>query len=209
MEKRHIISLQGRDYVTYEGLLDEAHKRGLRAIRTTLVQLPGAANEQTAIVSAEVEFHGPDGPRVFTGIGDASPRNVSRGITPHLIRMAETRAKARALRDATNIGMTAFEELEQAELPQELGEGPRSVPDPGEVASLHGRAAAKASGTRLASKTQIETVTREMKRAGMSPEQGRDYLREHYNKISRSELTGTEIEAFIAHLKALPASESA
>src|ERR687898_3132793 len=47
----------------------------------------------------------------FGGIGDASPQNVNRAIAPHLIRMAETRAKARALRDAINVGVTAFEEL--------------------------------------------------------------------------------------------------
>ncbi len=51
-----------------------------------------------------------DGGR-FTGIGDASPDNVGRTIAPHIIRMAETRAKARALRDAVNIGVTALEEL--------------------------------------------------------------------------------------------------
>jgi hypothetical protein len=47
----------------------------------------------------------------FTGIGDASPSNVTRMIAPHLIRMAETRSKARALRDAVNVGVTALEEL--------------------------------------------------------------------------------------------------
>lgn len=210
MDKRHVIQLQGREYVTYEGLLDEAHKRGLKAIRTSLVQMPGAANEQTAIVTAEVEFETKEGTRVFTGIGDASPRNVSRGILPHLIRMAETRAKARAMRDGTNIGMTAFEELLEADLPRDVGDDGRAPEaPPADVASLTSRAAAKASGTKLATKSQIDQVTREMKRTGLTPEQGRDYLREHYDKISRSELTGAEIEGFLAYLKGLPAVETA
>jgi hypothetical protein len=60
-----------------------------------------------AICHAEVETE----KGTFTGIGDASPDNVGRMIAVHTIRMAETRAKARALRDAINVGVTAFEEL--------------------------------------------------------------------------------------------------
>lgn len=116
--------------------------------------------------------------------------------------MAETRAKARAMRDGTNIGMTALEELLEAELPREVGDASSST----EVADLGARAAAKATGAKLATKTQIEAVTKEMKRTGLTPEQGRDYLREHFNKISRSELSTTEIEAFLSHLKGLPAA---
>lgn len=101
-----IINRQGKDFVLYAGLLDAAHKVGLQSIRTTLVKYPGAGSEG-AIVHATAEF--PWGS--FDGIGDADPSNVSRQIAPHLIRMAETRAKARALRDALSVGMVAAEEM--------------------------------------------------------------------------------------------------
>src|SRR5947209_18295664 len=107
VKKEYIITRQGKDFVLYEGLLDEAHQQGLKRISTTLVQIPHDDNGNMAVVQAEVETT----KGMFSGIGDASPSNVNRMIVPHLIRMAETRAKARALRDAVNIGVTAIEEL--------------------------------------------------------------------------------------------------
>jgi hypothetical protein len=107
VKKEYIINWQGNDFVKYEGLLDEAHQQGLCRIATTLIQVPHQDNGNVAIVAAEVET----GKGTFSGIGDASPQNVGRMIVPHVIRMAETRAKARALRDAVNIGVTAIEEL--------------------------------------------------------------------------------------------------
>lgn len=206
MDKKHVMSLQGKDFVTYEGLLDEAHKKGLKSITTALVQVPGPANDQTAICVATAVFLDKEGvERTFTGIGDASPRNVSRGILPHIIRMSETRSKARALRDGTNIGMAAYEEMMEADLPREDG-APHGQSDG--VANINAHQAAKAAGVKLATKAQIEAVTREMTRTGTTPEQGRDYLQEHFKKISRSELTTQEIEAFLAHLKGQPAAES-
>jgi hypothetical protein len=102
-----MIERQGKRFVLYAGLLEEAHSRGLRSIETELLQIPESENGEVAIVRAVVRTE--DGK--FTGIGDASPENVNRTIAPHVIRMAETRAKARALRDAINVGVTAFEEL--------------------------------------------------------------------------------------------------
>ncbi len=103
-----MITRQGKQYVLFAGLLDEAHSLGLRGIDTDLIQVPDESNGNVAIVKAMAEME--DGRR-FSGIGDASPENVGRNIAPHLIRMAETRAKARALRDAVNVGATAMEEL--------------------------------------------------------------------------------------------------
>ena len=107
MREEYMIERQGKRFVLYAGLLEEAHSRGLRSIETDLLQVPEAGNGEVAIAKAVVRTEGGK----FSGIGDASPENVNRTIAPHVIRMAETRAKARALRDAINVGVTAFEEL--------------------------------------------------------------------------------------------------
>jgi hypothetical protein len=95
------------DAVTFKGLLSLAHDEGLKSVTTKLLELPSEANGRTAVVASTVETR----KGVFTGIGDANPQNVNRRIAPHCIRMAETRATARALRLAVNIGEVAIEEL--------------------------------------------------------------------------------------------------
>ena len=107
MKKEFIVNRQGKDFALYAGLLDQAHREGLKRITTKLLQAPNDENGQLAICYAEVETE----KGVFSGIGDATPQNVGRMIAPHAIRMAETRAKARALRDAINVGVTSVEEL--------------------------------------------------------------------------------------------------
>jgi len=116
-----MIERNGKAFCLYAGLLDEAHQQGLKQIRTTLLQIPTDENGNVAICQSEVMTE----KGVFTGLGDAAPQNVARAMQTCLIRMAETRAKARALRDAVNVGVVAIEELDsegQAEA-EEPGRG--------------------------------------------------------------------------------------
>lgn len=107
INEKFIISLQGKSFVTYEGLLDLAHQKGLLSLEVELIQIPNKENNMTAICKAIATTE----KETFIDIGDASPHSVNSALVPHIIRMASTRAKARALRDLTNVGMTAIEEL--------------------------------------------------------------------------------------------------
>lgn len=108
ISEEHIIQRNGKPFVLFAGLLDLAHREGLASIETELLQVPDESNHGTAICKATVTM---EDNRTFDGIGDAASYNAARAMHPHLIRLAETRAKARALRDATNVGVAAVEEL--------------------------------------------------------------------------------------------------
>jgi hypothetical protein len=107
IKDRHGRVVDTKEVVTYAGLLNRATQDNLKKVYTELIQLPSAANQMTAICMAEVVTD----KGVFRDYGDANPQNVSSMIGPHIIRMASTRAKARAFRDAVNIGVVALEEL--------------------------------------------------------------------------------------------------
>jgi hypothetical protein len=113
MRKEFMVERQGRSFILYAGLLDLAHQQGLKSIRTQLLQIPGEENNRVAICQATVTMERDGVERTFTGIGDAAMNNVAPAMQTCLIRMSETRAKARALRDAVNVGVAAFEELNE------------------------------------------------------------------------------------------------
>ena len=103
--KDYMISLHGKDFVQFAGLLALAHERGLQSLKADFVSVTDAL----ALATATATFA--DG-RVFTEAADATPTNVNKGVAAHFARCALTRAKARALRDALNISEVAMEELE-------------------------------------------------------------------------------------------------
>jgi hypothetical protein len=81
---------------------------GLLKLGVELLQFPTKENGNGAICRAVAESKTGE---VFCDIGDANPKNCHELIVKHLIRMASTRAKARALRDMCNIGIACIEEI--------------------------------------------------------------------------------------------------
>ena len=115
IESKWIISLKNKDYPLYAGLLHAATEAGLKELSVKLLQYPSPENGQLAIAEAIAVFE--DG-RTFCDVGDAGPQNCSAQIASAACRMASTRAKGRALRDALDIGDTMYEELPDEERAQ-------------------------------------------------------------------------------------------
>lgn len=103
--EEYIKELQGKKFITHQGLLWLAHKKGIGSIHTEMLT---AALSEVVIFKATVTMK--DG-GTYVGHGDADKNNVNGNIAVHKIRMAETRAINRALRLAVNCGMTSSDEL--------------------------------------------------------------------------------------------------
>jgi hypothetical protein len=108
LDERFITTIENKDFVLYAGLLDLAHQKGILKIDVDPIQLPTKENDHMAICRATVISKSGE---VFTDVGDATPQNCHPRVAKHLLRMASTRAIARALRSMTNVGMTALEEI--------------------------------------------------------------------------------------------------
>jgi predicted nucleic acid-binding Zn finger protein len=108
LDERFIKTIEVRDFVLYSGLLDLAHQKGLLKIEVEPLQYPTKENGYFAICKATAASKFGE---IFIDAGDANPTNCNSKVAKHLLRMASTRAKARALRDMTNIGLTDLEEL--------------------------------------------------------------------------------------------------
>lgn len=101
MDKKFTTKIGNKDFVLFEGLLNQFHENGGQSIHTAIV------SHDPFIVQATVV--GDKG--TFQGMGDANEQNTGKLVSAHKIRMAETRAIARALRWYNNIGMTAVDEI--------------------------------------------------------------------------------------------------
>ncbi len=198
-----LVQREGRNFVLYAGLLDMAHQSGLKSIVTTLIQIPSPDNGNVAICQAIVETE----KGTFSGIGDASPDNVTRIMRQHIIRMAETRAKARALRDAVNVGVAALEELGEEIATQsnqdQMPAGMRQVAqDMGYIPSSPQRSVAvpartqqdrqqqesnRGTGNELASLNQVNAIKALAKNARWNEEQTQSWIAIKFGESMRPE----------------------
>lgn len=134
VKDEHKIRQHGKDYVLFAGLVAEAHEKfvGFRLtsqLDTALFKI----NPEQPVVYAHFEgdYVGEDGQTLntiaATGIGTAGRLGDKGPASGAPVEMAETRAKARALRIAVNIGETAYEEI-PSDAPEQEVEEARSSP---------------------------------------------------------------------------------
>lgn len=198
IEEKFIVNLKGKQFVTYEGLLDLAHQNKLKSIKTELIQIPTKENNNQCIMKAIATTE--DG-KEFEGYGDADTSNVNSMISKHIIRMAETRAKARALRDLTNVGMTALEEL---------GDDSEIIDDINNTSNTESVKAFKSDSDKqvtvdnsLATDRQIKAIYTITKNKSYTEESLKNYIKSVYNKDSIKELTRQEASNIIQMLNEL------
>jgi len=179
MRKEHIVNLQGKDFVLFAGLLDEAHKKGMCRVRSRMRQEPTDQNGNNVIFEAEVTLKDKDGNEsVYEATGDASPKNVSARVATAIIRVAETRAIARALRMATNIGMCSVEELGGSQEEALLENQPAKM-----------------------TQAQAQAINKELAQRKMPIPEAQAYLKATFNKTATKQLTKDEADTLIAYLK--------
>jgi hypothetical protein len=101
VDEKFIINLQGKQFILFEGLLNEFHKNGGKSITTEIISTEPFIVKATAM--------GEKG--TYTGMGDANDENTGKLVSKHKIRLAETRSIARSLRLYNDIGMCSVDEL--------------------------------------------------------------------------------------------------
>jgi len=162
--------------VLYDGLLWAAnrHRGGLLSLSARLTQV----SESLAIAEASAVFRDDTS---WTESADATPANCNKRVAAHFPRMALTRAKARALRDALGIGSAAAEEL-------------------GEEAA--GAVTRRGETGELASEKQIEYLKSLYDQLGVTPAQVASKLRQKYgHDMALDQLTRKQASTLIEQLK--------
>jgi hypothetical protein len=125
-KKRFVVNIKGKDAIKVDGLVVLAHEKGIKSMKTKVVQFPNQDNQWTCIASTVVIGYGynPITDKVeeveFEDFADANPNNCTAMTKASYIRMASTRSIGRVLRKYTDIDMVTSEQINEViEEPQE------------------------------------------------------------------------------------------
>ena len=104
---KNIINIKGKDFMTYEGLLNKAHEKG--KFDMTITESWVSEDMKMAWCKVRLLAQG----QTFDGFGSSTPDNTGLMTQSHPVEMSHTRAKGRAFRDYLNIGQAMAEEIKQ------------------------------------------------------------------------------------------------
>lgn len=122
----------GTEAIKVDGLIALAHEKGIKSMKTKIIQYPSQENQWTCIATTTVIGYdwNPVTEKVeeveFEDFADANPNNCTSMTKNSYIRMASTRSVGRALRKYTNIDMVCSDEIantvDNSEPPIEVNE---------------------------------------------------------------------------------------
>jgi len=132
----------------------------------------------------------------YEAYGDADIKNTNEWISPHLIRMAETRAVNRALRLAFPIGLTSYEELAEQDILYDPGTG--------EVIEETKKTS---NGNGHASDRQVNAIKAIAEKRKLTKEQLKELIKNLVNKENLEELSKEEASTVISGLNKLASKQ--
>ena len=157
--------------------------------------------------------------RSVSDIGDANPGNCHAMIAKHLIRMASTRAKGRALRDMCNIGIACLEELsdfddvignkfakakpkprkasvQNTKTPEKKDDKVQEKSDSPDETKPKGKTAAKSKPKPKKKAPKVEPETKDSEDQSDAPEMSQAQKRAVYNLSRRRGISVEELETY-------------
>jgi hypothetical protein len=181
--------LDGRLYVTHSGLLRIASRNRCRSIETAVQESLSDPAVGRWVFKATVVKRASS--NSFVAYGDADPTNVSPIVRGAELRVAETRATARALRRAYGIGLCSVEELGAVSSTPQSPATAFGATGGDACLNGHGR-----TPPRL--RDQICVLIRRFK---LDPNLVKSYAADFCGTQVVSEASRESLEAFVSHLK--------
>ena len=182
-----LILLDGRWYVTHNGLLGLARRNRCAGIHVRPVSI--FCDPSSRHWAFEATVYKNKTCRGFVGYGDADPSNVSALVHGAEMRVAETRAVNRALRKAYGIGICSVEEIGAFDRHAEPAPAePKKLPRP------------SVNGTGQGSSTVRDRLCQIIRQHELDPNLVKPYAAEFCGVKTLRDATRDQVENFVQHL---------